>query len=191
MADAAAKQQLLVNSIANGVAQTLAPEFGKLAELAAKQSITINAVLARLELLEAAVGSGAAAPKRAVRAGPAKAGAAKAGAAKGGAKKGAGQDLSKIANALLYFRYILATDNSGARETYGTDENVAAVAGDASVAKQDVERDPEAYWSAVGAAIWKTCLTESQKEEIREAHKTWKADLSRNGDSLNEENATE
>jgi hypothetical protein len=181
----AEKQQALVNAIADGVHAKTAPELAKLAEQVARMMVSVNGVLARLEVIESTVTAGGA-PKRATRAGGAKAGAKKAAAKKGTA----GDDKSKVTNALLYYRYSLANDLDDARATYGTDENIAEAEKDGTVQKRDIEKDPHGYWSAVGAALWKSVLSEEDKETIRASYTAWKEQAlsDENGDQLNEEN---
>lgn len=180
--DPAAKQQLLVESIAAGVQTKLMPvlsehgdQLKQLTQQLAKLHVTSNSIVARIETLESAVASGTGA-KRAVRAG----GAAKTAAKKPAGKK-AGGDVDKVTNALLYCRYIMAYDIDEARATYGTDENVREVENDSLVSKRDKVKDPENYWSAVGAALWKTVLIDEQKEEIRTQFTAWKENLQREG----------
>jgi len=173
------KQQALVNSIADGVHAKLAPEIAKLSEQIAKLTVNGNATLARLETLESAVTSGGTTAKRAVRTGAAGKGKAPA---KGGAKGKAGaNDVDKVTNALLYCRYMLANDLDNAQATYGTEENLLEAEKDATVSKRDKDKDPAGYWSAVGAALWKTVLTDEQKEEIRAQFNAWKEGNARDG----------
>lgn len=173
--DAASKQQALVDSIATGVQTKLEPSLSSLTQQMAKLLVTANTIIARIETLESAAGSGTGA-KRAVRTG----GAAKTAAKKTAGKK-AGTDVDKVTNALLYCRYIMANDVDDAQATYGTEENLAEVETDALVSKRDKVKDPENYWSAVGAALWKTVLTDDQKEEIRTQFVAWKENLQREG----------
>lgn len=170
----AARATALAKSIADVTKTELAPEFAKIAEHFAKLTVNVNAVLTRLETLESAVSSGVA-PKRGVRAGPAKAGAGK----KPAAKKGAGDDKSKVTNTLLYFRYAMAHDLDDAQNTYGTAENVEAAETDPMVQKRDKVKDPEGYWSAVGAALWKSTLTDDDKDTIRAQFNSWKEQTTR------------
>ena len=168
------KQTQLVDSIAAGVHARLSLEFKALAEQLAKQTVTLNASLARLATLEDAVNSSTAA-KRAVRT----AGAAKKAAAGGKTKKG-GDDKSRVTNALLYFRYAMSQDLDDAREEYGTEENLIEAEKDSTVSKRDRVKDDVGFWSAVGAALWKTVLSDEQKETIRGQYTAWKEEAARN-----------
>lgn len=181
------KQQALVNSIADGVHAKMTADIGKLTEQIAKLQVTSNAVLARLETLESTVNSGGTTAKRAVRTGGATKGAA---AKKTTAKKGAaGDDKSKVTNALLYFRYSMANNLDDSQDTYGTEENLLEADKDATVQKRDKDKDPSGYWSAVGAALWKSVLTDEQKDEIRTLFNAWKEQAARDDadDQLEEE----
>jgi hypothetical protein len=170
----AARANALAKSIADATKAELASEFAKIAEQSAKLAVSVNAVLTRLETLESAVSSGAA-PKRGVRAGPAKSGAGK----KPAAKKGAGDDRSKVTNSLLYFRYAMSHDLDDAQLTYGTPENVEEAEKDPMVQKRDKVKDPEGYWSAVAAALWKSTLSDDDKDTIRAQFNTWKEQATR------------
>lgn len=181
MTDAAAKQQILVDSIAVGVNTKMTPaldaltaQLKQIQELLAKQTVTQNSCLARLETLESSVGAGPA-PKRAVRG----AGAAAKTAAKKPVGKKAGGGAEKVTNALLYCRYIMEHDIDGARDEYGTEENLLEVEDDSVVSKRDKDKDPEQYWSAVGAALWKIVFSEEKKAEIRAQFNAWKEDSQR------------
>jgi hypothetical protein len=174
------KQTALVNSIADGVHAKMLPELTKLAEQIAKLTVSGNATLARLETLEATMASGGSAPKRTVRTGAAT-GAAKGGAKKPVGKKAAGSDTDKVTNALLFCRYMLANDLDSAQEVYGTEENLLEAEKDSTVAKRDKDKDPNGYWSAVGAALWKTVLSDEQKDEIRAQYNAWKEGNTRDG----------
>jgi hypothetical protein len=167
MADAGKKQEQLVESIAVGVQAKLAPSLKAIAEQTARLEVLLNGVTARLAVVEATVGGGAA-PKRAVRA-----------AAPGAKPADKKADVSKVANTLLYFRFIMGTDRDGAREIYGTPENVAAVETLDGVAKQSREKDPDAWWSAAANAMWRTQLTEQQKETIKTEFNAWKEERDR------------
>ena len=171
------KQTALVESIALGVHAKQAPEFKALTEGIAKLTVTCNALLARVETLESAVNSGGTTAKRAVRTGAA---AKKGAAAKaGGAKKPAGSDASKVTNALLYFRHAMANDLDDSRATHGTDENLGEAEKDATVSKKDRAKDETGYFSAVGAYLWKTVLTDEQKDEVRAQFTAWKEQAAR------------
>jgi hypothetical protein len=70
---------------------------------------------------------------------------------------------------LLYLRYLMAHDLEGARGAYGTDAAVIAVSGRAELAE-----DPAKFWAEVGAASWKTVLTDAQKGELRARFLAWR-----------------
>ena len=164
MAATPASAITLVDNFTKGVAAALSAQNKDIAEKLAQQSVILGTILARVEALDAAMATmGTAAPaKRAVRA---------TAAGKPAAKKAGG---SKVTNTLLYFRHAMETDLNEARATYLTDDNLAAAAADATVAKKDITKDEGAYYSAVGNFIWKT-LTEAQKEEIRAEFTAWKS----------------
>src|SRR4051812_11807157 len=101
-----------------------APRFGALDETLARMTVDIGAILARLELLEAAGGGGGAAlpaAKRRVN----DAGAAKKGGAKG---KDAEAGAKSLTNAMLYLRHAMQHDLDGMRALYGTDANLTLAA---------------------------------------------------------------
>ena len=173
------KQTALVNSIADGVHKQLSPEFAKMTELLARQAVSLAALLARVELLESTINAGATGAKKTVRTAGAAAGG-KAGAKKAVAgKKAAGSETERVTNALLAFRYFMANNINDAQEIYGTEENLIQAESDTTVGKRDKEKDPAGYWSAVGAALWKTVLTDEQKDEIRTQFTAWKEDNAR------------
>lgn len=177
MADKQQAQAALVNAIADGVHAKLATDFTKLAEQVSKLTVTCNSICVRLDTLDAAVATGGAAAKRTVRG----AGAAKGAAAKKTASKAASADdeIAKVTNSLLYFRYALKKDLDDYQATFGTEENVAEAEKDAAVGKKDRDKNPEEWWSAVGAALWKLVLSDEQKKEIRGHYDAWKENLNR------------
>jgi hypothetical protein len=75
----------------------------------------------------------------------------------------------KVTNALLCFRFIMANDLGNARETYGTEENLLEAGKDTTVQKRskDKDTDPAPYWSAVGGALWRSVLSDEEKQRIR------------------------
>ena len=168
MADQNKKQADLVESIALGTRNKLAADFKVVVEGIARLEVLVNGVATRVAVLEANSG-GAAAPKRAVRAGAAAPG-------KAADKKADG---SKVANSLLYFRHILAFDLDSARDLYGTPENIAAVEAIDAVSKQNKDKDANAWWSAVGAAMWKLVLSDQQKDTVKTEFATWKEEMAR------------
>jgi hypothetical protein len=181
------KQTVLVEAISTGVHNKLTPELQALATNIAKISVTQNATLARLEVLETALNTGAPTAKRAVRtggtAGAGTAAAKKSSSTKSGSKKPAGSDPSKVTNALLYFRYAMANDLCGFRELYATEENIDSIRHDESFIKKEKEKekDESGYYSSVGHALWRITLTDEQKAEIRTQFGLWKEDAAREG----------
>jgi hypothetical protein len=166
------KQNQLVSAIVKGVEDKLAANLSELAKTLATISVNINSIQQRLEALESIQNTGAGA-KRAVRTGAAKGGAAKKGA------KAAGSDISKITNGRLYCRYIMLNDTDGAREKWGTEDNIAtALAKNKTVQGKTADDSPE-YWAAIGTALWDNCFDDTQKAAIKEEFKTWKADAER------------
>jgi hypothetical protein len=187
------KQQALVNAIAAGAKDAMQGDFkglydndAKIIDAIAKLTVTTNAIVARLETIESAISSGTGAPKRTVRGAAAKGGAKKAPAKKGGA---ADDGKSRVTNALLFCRWILANNYEDAQETYGTPENLEAADQEASVSKFDREKQPSQYWSAFGAFLWKSLISDEQKEEIRNQFLAWKEQAVRDGaeDQLDED----
>lgn len=176
---APAKQAQLVGELAKGVQEILAPEFAKTGAALAQLTALVNQVIARLEMLDTAAG---AAPKRAVRGGAAPAGAAgkKAAAPRAGAKKGvAGSDATKVTNALLFFRYALASDLLDMRDTYATDAACQEAEQDATMSKKDRKKDEAGYYSVLGAFLWKNNLNDEEKSSIRTQFTTWKESSAR------------
>jgi hypothetical protein len=171
----AEKQSQLIDSISTGVHNKLASEFKALSDQNAKLAVTINALLARVATLEEAVNSGTSV-KRTVRT----AGAVKKVSVTVAKQKNANDDRPRVTNSLLYFRYLMAHDIDGAREEYGTEENLLETKSDPTVAKRDSVKDEVNYWSAVGNAIWKLVLSDEQKSTIRVQHNAWKEDAARN-----------
>lgn len=163
------KANALITNITAAVRADLDADLKKIAEQLAKVLVSENAILARLEMIETASGSGAA-PKRGVRASPAKAGAA----GKKATPKKSGDEKSRVTNGLLYFRYAMAHDLDDYRATYGTPENVAEAENDPSVQKKDVNKNPEDYWSTVGNVLWKSLLSDDDKDAIRTQYNSWK-----------------
>lgn len=175
-----AKQAVLINSIVDAVGRRLEPELAKIGEQLAAIAVNGASTLARIDILDSAVASGGPAAKRAVRTGAAKKAPAKGGAA---AADG-GSNPGKVTNALLYCRYIMANDIDDAQAVYGTEENIQAIMADAregkSLGRINRETNPTAWWSTVGAGLWKVVLSDDQKTEIRTQFATWKDDNARN-----------
>lgn len=79
-------------------------------------------------------------------------------------------------NPLRFFRWALATNYGNFRETYGGDDLTSLIADEPLVAIlcEDDECGSPAYWAAVGDALWKTVLTNEQKDTIRTRFAAWK-----------------
>lgn len=172
------KQAALVDAIATGVKDKMSPEFKALADTLAKLTVTNNASLARLEVVESMLASGTTTAKKAVRTGAA---ASKKGATVG-KKAAAGFEESKVKNTLLYFRHAMANNLDGLRDIYGTEENLAEAESDSSVSKKDRNKDEAGYFSAVGHFLWKATLTDEQKAEVKTLFTTWQAQNKQNED---------
>ena len=74
----------------------------------------------------------------------------------------------------------MSQDLDDAREEYGTEENLIEAEKDSTVSKRDRVKDDVGFWSAVGAALWKTVLSDEQKETIRGQYTAWKEEAARN-----------
>lgn len=175
---AADKQQALVNSISDGVASKVAPEFAKVSEELAKVMVAVNACNARLAQLESTVGNSAAGSKGVARGGLKKPIGGKKPPAKG---KSGEPDASKVTNSLLYFRYAMQMNIDDAQDIYGTEENLLEAEKDSAVGKRDKIKDPNGYWSTVGNFLWKAVLSEEQKAEVRTNYTAWKENAERDG----------
>lgn len=203
MATQEQKTNILVQAIVNGVHDKMAPEIAKLSALLAQQTSTLNAVLARMEVLEGLGGHAEPAAKRVVKTAAATGAAATAAPAKAAApakkattpaKKAAAAAAAagapKKMNILQYFRKMMAEDIEGARETYAPDEvkTSAIVTENKSVQNQDETKNPATYWSAVGNAIW-TSLSEEQKLTVRASYDAFRENGARDDteEPLNEE----
>jgi hypothetical protein len=181
------KQAALVNALAEGTHAKISPEIAKLSEMIAKLTVTNAAMMARLEAVEGMLIGGAdPAAKRTVKTAAAPAGKAAAPAGKAttvakkaaaGAKKAGGTEIS---NVLLYFRHMMEMDLEDARATYGTPENLEAIANNATFLKQDESKDPAKYWSAAGAALWGAVLTEEDKKTVKTSFLAYKEGGARN-----------
>lgn len=164
------KQTQLVSTIADALHVKLGPEFVALSTAIAKLNVSIQSVIARIEMIEHMANTGGAAPKKAVRT------AAAAGAKKAAAGKG---EVKIPSNALLFFRLMLEQDIDEARHTWCTDENIAMVETNATVAKAAKDKDKSdeklgTYFSAVGAQLWTQLLSKEDKEEIKAKFLAWK-----------------
>lgn len=147
-------------------------------------SVTCEAIKARLDALDQATGSlGNVETKRAVRtsqAGAAHGSVAAPGSARKAASKSQGGD-AKVTNALLYFRHAMANDLGDIRASYGSEENLReAEEKDKAVGKKNKTADPEGYYSAVAAYLWRQrVITDADKESIRAHYNTWKEQSAR------------
>lgn len=169
--NAANKQDLLVKCIADAVKASIEGDLKAVSLQTTAILVTLNAINARLTTVENSITGGApAGGKRQTRAA---AGGAKKPAAKAGGQKGA-----NVTNALLFFRKAMADNLYGIRDEFATDENIAEADADASVAKVDKTKE-EIYYSTVGAFLWKTVLTDAQKDEMRTKFNDWKAETTR------------
>ena len=162
-------QAVLVGAICAGVSKSLAETFAEMSAQRAKDSVTLNTILARLEGLSAdGVGLDA---KRAVRT----AAGAKA-PTKAKAKGKADDGVSKVTNAMLFMRHCLANDLDGFRQTYaGQIEDVRL---HEKVQKVNEAANPVGWWNAVGSLVW-TDLSDALKNEVRAAHVAWKESAAR------------
>lgn len=172
MADAS-KHQQLVSSLSEGVCAKLRPLIESMKTESAAEFANMHtllaAVAARLEVLEAGGGAGGAA-KRAPR-GERKTGAAKAGGAKAaGAAKDTGDDLDKVKNSMLFCRRMWELD-ADFRAEYTTADVEAAIQADEKCTKH-AEGSKERLL-AEGSLVWRTCLTDAQKKEIKDKFVRW------------------
>jgi hypothetical protein len=169
-ATAADKQNALAKCIAEATAKELAEEFKFLGDKLASLELQLKTVTAQIQMLDDA--KPADGPKRGIR--------TTGGAKKGGTNKAAANSPdAKVSNALLYFRRAMQEDWNNYREVYVTTDNQKDADADPTVAKQDINKDEGLYYSAVGNYLWKTVLTDENKDEVREHFKTWKDELKR------------
>lgn len=173
------KQAQLTTAIAAALHEKLAPELSKIAESIAKLHVALSAISARLDILEQTFAAGGT-PKKAVRTAAAT-GIAKVAAAKGEEKA--------PANSLLFFRKMLADDIDGARATYCSDENLAAVEGVAAVmkaakVKDNSEKELAAWYSSVGNALWSARLNDDDKKEVKALFEAWKEAQARDASAV-------
>jgi hypothetical protein len=171
------KQAALVSAISDGVSAKMSPEFAKLSEEQAKLMVAVQACNARLSVLEQSLSNGGTGAKRPTRTGGGKAPASgKKPAAKG---KGDAPDPSKVTNSLLYFRFAMQEDLEDYRATYGTEENLEEADKDQTVSKRDKIKEEKGYWAAVGTYLWKSFLSDEQKQEVKNSFTAWKEQSTR------------
>ncbi len=168
---AASKQDLLANCIADAVKAKLDADLKAISVQNTALLVTINAINARLTTLENGISAGGTQAKRQTRTA---AGGAKKPAPAAGDKKGA----ANVTNALLFFRRAMAENIYDIRSEYATEENMAEADADPSVAKVDKTKEG-LYYSAAGAFLWKTVLTDQQKDEMRNKFKDWQTEQAR------------
>jgi hypothetical protein len=172
-ASATDKQDKLIAAIVTGVQTAQKGEFKELTQALASMTVMLGAIQNRLEALESMQNTGAA-PKRAIRTG-----ASKAGGAKKAAEAAGDVDVSKITNGRLYCRHIMMYDVDGAREKWGTEDNLAIAASKSKTVQGRSKSDGAAYWGAVGTALWDSCLDDDQKDTVKAEFKLWKEETAR------------
>lgn len=164
MTTAESKHNALAEAIAKVCAEKVNPLFAAI-------QVELGSIRAKLDMMDSVTP-----PKRATRT------AAKPAGVKGaGAKAGSKSVEEKVTNALLFFRYALKNDLEGFREVYADDNAIETVATADTVSKKDRSKDEGDYFSAVGAALWKT-LSDEKRKEIRTRFEGWKQDQSREND---------
>ena len=173
--EAASRQDQLAKSLADYAVAAIKPliddhKKGSAAEFA-KMTVTLTAILTRLETLEVAAASGT---KRAVRTGAARGGTATP-RARGGAT--AGIDWNKVKNSMLFCRAMWATAAEFRTEFGGNSDETETqrikgiLAADDGVAKKDTE---ESRLLAEGTVLWKKVLTDTQKKVVRDRFDQWR-----------------
>lgn len=163
------KQDQLVASIKDGVVKAIEPTLAELIELNTRNSVTLNAILARLAVIEELVSAGTV-PKKAVRSTTA---SVKKGAAKADASKVI-DDKSKVTNALLFLRWALKYDYHDSRTNYATPEIMAESESETTVSKYNKDTQEREYYGALGSHIWRKLFSDDQKAEIRTQFNAWK-----------------
>lgn len=172
-AAAADKQTALVDAISTGVAN-------KVADSLANLTLGVNTIIARVDAMEAAIallkagGEGEVVLKRPVRNGPS---VAKGGKKAGGAKNPEGVK-KNISNTQLYVCHGVIEDCFGMREAFCSEDQLAEIEKDPSMAKKNRAEDERAYFSAVGRCIWAK-LEKPKREELRAQYVAWKEQISR------------
>jgi len=172
--------QMLVDSIVKAAVSGIKPLFDEQTKAQSTElsnvQLTLNAILARMEVLEAG-GGNAKRPPRAER---------KTGGTTTTTKQtgGSANPLDKVKNAMLYCRRMWA-DDPEFRKTYSTDAVKAVI--DANEKAQSLPEGETRYLHE-GNLAWKS-LTDVQKREVRERYQTWKTDRERGaiGDPLTTE----
>jgi hypothetical protein len=162
------KQAALVDDIKQAVLPPIMESLKSFAEKLVSLSLELAIIQARLE----STGPPTAVPKRPIRTTSSK----KPATAK---SSKATNSNDKITNALLFFRHGVATNINDMQTTYATTDSLSEADKDPTVVKKNKETDPAGYYSAVGAFIWKTILSEDQKEEVRNQFNSWKEQTAR------------
>jgi hypothetical protein len=163
------KQAALVDDIKQAVLPPIMESLKSLAEKLVSLSLELAIIQARLE----STGPPTAVPKRTIRTASSSKKPATAKSSK------ATNSNDKITNALLFFRHGVATNINDMQTTYATTDSLSEADKDPTVVKKNKETDPAGYYSAVGAFIWKTILSEDQKEEVRNQFNSWKEQTAR------------
>jgi hypothetical protein len=198
------QQQLLTKSLCDGLESRLEPKFAQLNEIIkmlTQQGVMLAAIEARQAVLENTMAGGAVAtasrPKRATKADGAKAtapaakGAVKANGAKTATATTGGDGYEKVKNGMLHYIYMYRVDSEFREHWNGkladrfVDENGALVA-------------PEDYFEAIpGAAAktgdaklnaiaryqWSNVLSEDEKKQMADEHKTKRDELARKAET--------
>jgi hypothetical protein len=178
------KAAALTDSIVKGMETALSKNFTTIGNALATLQQSLSVIDARLEALEGGV-TGAVTAKRAIRG--ASAGAGKKEAAIGGKKQ------PKVTNALLYLRHTAALDIDGARAQLFSEDRLAQIDADETMAKKKLAEDEPTYYSAAADFLWKNILSEEDKKGIRQQFNAWKETTERNENPnpLEEDLATE
>jgi hypothetical protein len=170
--------------VADALRTTQDAKYDSLMVMITQLTVTCEAIKARLDALDQATGTiSNVETKRAVRtsqAGAAHSVVAAPGGARKAASKGQGGD-AKVTNALLYFRHAMARDLGDIRASYGSEENLReAEEKDKAAGKKNKALDPEGYYSAVAAYLWRQrVITDADKESIRAHYNAWKEQSTR------------
>lgn len=164
---AASKQQQLVDSIVDGIKPLLDDQTKATSVELANLSTMLAGIVARLEVLEAGAPAGGA--KRQTRGARQTGGGAGAGVAKGAAS---GDARDKVKNAMLFCRWAMAHDDDF-REKY--EHYLPTLAEDEKVAAKDEGSEERKLLE--GSQLWKSCLTEDEKKDVRAEFTRWKEAL--------------
>lgn len=162
---AASKQQQLVDSIVDGMRPLIEAQTKETAGELANINTLMAGILARLEALE--TGGATAGAKRQTRTTRQTGGGA--GASKAAAS---GDPRDKVKNAMLYCRWAMANDDEF-REKY--EHHLETLAEDEKVAAK--EEGSEERKLLEGSQLWKTCLSEEEKKDVRDSFTRWKEEL--------------